>query len=119
MINKIIDAFPNIENYLGKIDLEKDSRTPQKHESCPFLPACEMKKNEHFFSSQNAMVKRLEEMERAMLRMSLLFAKAHMKLMHFYAYAQQHQEVAAAVNLNVAEKIIHDMEDVESTLQKI
>jgi hypothetical protein len=95
--------------------------------NCPFEPVCELKKNQVFFESTNTLSKRLEtveEYQRKYIRllesyntMTILFAKAHMKLLHLYYYARQQKDAEKAVDLKVAEKILHDMDEVEEKLQ--
>jgi hypothetical protein len=100
---------------------------PKSHSHCQFETSCEMKKSEALFLNANALlkeVKEVREFQRKYIRllesyntMTVLFAKAHMKLLHLFYYARQHKDAAKSVDLKVAEQILHDMDEVEAKLQ--
>jgi hypothetical protein len=86
-----------------------------------------MRKNEALFLNTNELLKEIKEVrefQKKYIRllesyntMTILFAKAHMKLLHLFYFARQQKDAEKAIDLKVAEKILHDMDEVEDKLQ--
>lgn len=91
--------------------------------NCQFEPICVYKKSSVFFGNVNVIMQKLQAYDTLQAQLNnvqshlnsvlILLAKAQMKLLHFYEYARQHEEVAKMVNIQVAENILHDIETVE------
>jgi transcriptional regulator with XRE-family HTH domain len=85
LLHKDLEKYPKMEHN-GRVDDIK------KH--CQFESICELKKSDMFFSNTNSLIKNLEEIRVYQFKyivllesyntMTILFAKAHMKLMHLY-----------------------------------
>jgi transcriptional regulator with XRE-family HTH domain len=116
----------------GNGEMLKGAETPVKQEEreekhCAFENSCEMRKNEALFLNANTLIKEVNEVrefQRKYIKllesyntMTILFAKAHMKLLHLFYFARQQKDAEKAVDLKIAEKILHDMDEVEEKLQ--